>query len=153
MKTCFRCGLERPIEDFYRHSQMADGRLNKCKTCTRADVVANRAAKVEYYRNYDRERATLPHRMEAGRAYSITAAGRTSRRAANERYLRADPRKRVAHSAVSNAIRDGRLVKQACEVCGDLKAEAHHDDYSRPLEVRWLCGRDHAAHHRQLRCA
>lgn len=153
MKLCFKCKAERPIEDFYRHPQMADGRLNKCKACTRADAVANRAAKAEYYRAFDRERAVLPHRIEARRAYSATDAGRASRRIANDHYASDNPLKRVAHNAVSNAIRGGRLAKQACEVCGDWNAEAHHDDYSRPLEVRWLCGRDHKAHHKRLRCA
>jgi len=40
------------------------------------------------------------------------------------------------------------LERQPCEVCGARPAEAHHDDYSRPLEVRWLCKRHHAEHHR-----
>lgn len=37
------------------------------------------------------------------------------------------------------AIADGRLVRQPCERCSKLKVQAHHDDYSKPLEVRWLC--------------
>ena len=34
--------------------------------------------------------------------------------------------------------RRGKLIPQPCEVCGD-KAQKHHDDYSKPLQVRWLC--------------
>jgi len=44
------------------------------------------------------------------------------------------------------AIRDGNLVRQPCIECGDLKVEAHHPDYSKPLEVIWLC----RSHHRIL---
>jgi hypothetical protein len=53
---------------------------------------------------------------------------------------------------VSNAIRTGRLARQGCEVCGD-RAHAHHDDYSKPLDVRWLCSQHHTDHHRAMKHA
>lgn len=53
--------------------------------------------------------------------------------------------KRMAHEAVQAAIRSGRLVAQLCACCGE-PAEAHHADYSRPLDVVWLC----CSHHRTL---
>lgn len=53
-----------------------------------------------------------------------------------------------AHKVVGNAVKDGRLVKKPCECCGNEKAEAHHDDYSKPLDVRWLCRTCHKKHHR-----
>ena len=46
---------------------------------------------------------------------------------------------------VRNAIRDGKLIRQQCH-CG-AKAEAHHEDYSKPLEVEWLCTKHHKVHH------
>lgn len=45
------------------------------------------------------------------------------------------------------AIRDGILIKRPCEVCGAAQVDAHHDDYSRPLDVRWLCRSHHLRHH------
>jgi hypothetical protein len=36
-KTCFRCGVLQPLTEFYKHKGMADGHLNKCKTCTKGD--------------------------------------------------------------------------------------------------------------------
>lgn len=53
-----------------------------------------------------------------------------------------------AHTMVTKAIRDGRLTRQPCEVCGAGKVDAHHDDYDKPLEVRWLCRLHH--HHLHL---
>lgn len=44
-----------------------------------------------------------------------------------------------AHSLVYKAIKSGKIVKSHCEVCGEHNTEAHHDDYNKPLDVRWLC--------------
>lgn len=38
-------------------------------------------------------------------------------------------------------------VSQLCERCGVLRADRHHDDYDKPLEIRWLCRRCHRRHH------
>lgn len=50
------------------------------------------------------------------------------------------PDRHRAQLAVAVALRDGRLEKLPCEVCGAAESvEAHHDDLSAPLDVRWLC--------------
>lgn len=56
----------------------------------------------------------------------------------------------IAHHKVTQAIQSGRLVRQPCEVCGELEVEGHHDDYSRPLEVRWLCPSHHHLRHSEI---
>jgi ribosomal protein S27AE len=55
--------------------------------------------------------------------------------------------KEAARIAISRAISSGALVALACENCGAATTEAHHDDYNKPLEVRWLCKKCHASHH------
>jgi len=55
-------------------------------------------------------------------------------------------RRATARSAAKMAVRRGKLVPQPCEACG-ARAEMHHDDYSKPLDVRWLCTTHHRAHH------
>ena len=47
----------------------------------------------------------------------------------------------------------GVLIKKPCEKCGDPKAQGHHDDYSKPLDVRWLCAFHHREHHAKARAA
>jgi hypothetical protein len=63
-----------------------------------------------------------------------------------------NPSRRKAWRAVENAKRTNKLIPQPCEVCGKKKnIHAHHDDYSKPLKVKWLCLRHHVARHRELR--
>ncbi len=129
MKLCFKCNIEKEYGDFYRHTQMADGYLGKCKECTKKDVRVHRRDN-ESVREYDRRRAKFPHRK-------VNSA----------KWRRENPAKYSAQTAVGNAVRDGRLKKMPCDICGDLKVHAHHDDYSKPLDVRWLCPLHHARYH------
>ena len=144
-KTCFKCGKRRSLSMFYKHSKMAGGHLNKCKDCTKSDVKRNYRKNIEHYKEYERNRAMLPHRVEARSAYQQTENGKAAMLRATQKYRRDYPEKYRAHTAVSNAVRSGKMKRQPCEVCGD-KAHAHHDDYSKPLDVRWLC----AIHHNDL---
>lgn len=59
------------------------------------------------------------------------------------------PEKVAAHRAVQEAVRSGRLVRPStCGACGaSCQPHAHHEDYSQPLSVRWLCRSCHLAHH------
>ena len=44
-----------------------------------------------------------------------------------------------AHWKLNQAVRSGKIKKQPCEICKDTIVHAHHDDYTKPLDVRWLC--------------
>jgi len=145
-KVCRTCQIEVRVMDYYRQSNGSF--MLDCKPCWRAKVRANRAANAEHYREFDRQRTNLPHRVEARQAYTQTERGRETGNAAKRAYLDRNPVKRAAHNAVSNAIRDGKLIRQPCESCGNERAHAHHDDYSKPLDVRWLCTTHHAEWHK-----
>lgn len=62
-------------------------------------------------------------------------------------YKKYSPTRRRAMAIVARAFADGSLVRQPCENCGEAVAIAHHDDYSKPLTVRWLCWSCHQYHH------
>lgn len=129
-KTCFKCAQSKPLRDFYKHKQMADGHLNKCKECAKSDVKRHRNEHLDRIRAYDR--------------------GRGSRQTAeyNREYRARFPNKYRAHAMVNNHIRTGNLAKEPCEVCGsEIRTHAHHDDYSKPLNVRWLCPVHHSQWH------
>lgn len=149
MKTCNTCFLSLPLDDFYCHPKAADGRLGRCKSCHKGGMNALRRDNPEVYRERDRLRSDLPHRVAARRAYDKTIDP-DQKKQYIEDYKRAYPERRAAHIAVGNAVRDGRLIKRSCEVCDSSNTHAHHDDYSKPLDVRWLCAKCHGARHRAL---
>jgi hypothetical protein len=59
--------------------------------------------------------------------------------------------KENVRTQVYKAIKSGRLVRGSCEVAGcEITTEAHHNDYSKPFEVRWLCKQHHEdVHHKE----
>jgi hypothetical protein len=61
----------------------------------------------------------------------------------------AHPEKKRASSTLNNAIRAGKIKRGSCEVCGKLNAHGHHEDYTKPLVVRWLCSLHHRIEHRK----
>jgi len=132
MKVCFKCNVEKPLDGFYRHPRMRDGRLNKCKDCTKRDVRLYRRSNPAV-QEYDRNRAKLPHRRAM-----IAKASKRWRETNQEGYR--------AHCTLTNAVRDGKIERQPCEICGE-KAHAHHPDYRKPLDVVWLCPTHHARLH------
>jgi hypothetical protein len=84
-------------------------------------------------------RAANPDKVKAARQryYKRTKARQ------REKAKQADRAKVYARNQVNNAIKGGRLVRGPCEVCGKENTDAHHDDYDKPLEVRWLCPSHH----------
>jgi hypothetical protein len=52
-------------------------------------------------------------------------------------------------SYASTYLKRGKITREACKSCGEEKAEMHHPDYTKPLEVVWLCRRCHLRHHEE----
>lgn len=132
MKKCFKCGEVKDLSQFYKNKMMKDGHLNKCKSCARVDVQENRKKRIEYYREYDRKR------------------GNRQTKDYLDEYREKFPNKYKAHTMVNNAIRSGLLFREKCSECGsDQKTHAHHDDYLKPLNIRWLCPACHKEWHQK----
>ena len=151
-KKCFKCGEIKPLPAFYKHKQMADGRVNKCKDCNKADVRKNYRANIDHYKEYEKGRANLPHRVEARDRYAQTSDGKMAHSRGSQAWAKRNAIKKGASTMVGNAVRDGKLVKpDKCSKCGNTPARlhGHHDDYAFPLEVRWLCPGCHTKWHRE----
>lgn len=150
-KACRSCGLTKEISEYYKHSQMKDGHLNKCKDCQKQSTLNARLARPEYYKEYDKKRSMLDHRVQARKEYRKTKNGKLVVAKAHKKQRDLHPNKAIARFAVSNALRDGKLFKTCCHICGCEKVEAHHADYDRFLEVVWLCNKHHREAHNLLR--
>ena len=139
---CKSCERKIGADGFYPSNQ------SRCKECVKLSVRKNRAEKIDYYRLYDRQRyRNDPVRQEQARKCAASDAGVAARKRHADRG-RSSP-ERLARIAVGNAVRDGKITKgEACFFCGcGGKLHAHHHDYSKPLDVFWLCPACHGKLH------
>lgn len=149
-KTCKDCGAEKPIMEFYANRKMRDGRGSRCKECTRQRNREYREANPDKVRQWSaakRARDPEKHRENCRR---WAKKNREKRREMRRQWREENPEKYEAHLAVNNAILAGRLTRpKECSHCQkEARVEAHHEDYSKPLNVRWLCSYCHKAAHR-----
>jgi len=135
MKKCFVCSEEKDLSEFYSHRMMADGHLNKCKECCKNYAIKRRADCDET-------------RLSDIKRYRINPKRKNDIRKQAINWRIKYPEKYKAQTALNNAIRDKKLTRMACGVCGNEKSHAHHHDYSKPLDVMWLCARCHALQHK-----
>lgn len=128
---CPKCGAERHLVK----GGIFNGKVRfrpSCNSCERERIPTT---------NLERKRAlAAEYRKKAGGSAAY-----------NKRWKSRNQEKARAHKIVETRLRYGKLSKQPCERCGatDL-VHAHHDDYSKPLEVMWLCPLHHKERHREL---
>jgi transposase-like protein len=134
MKTCSCCKQLQPFSNFQQRKLSKDGLTASCKSCLKI-------------RDKNREN---DQRREKRRLYQKTENGKIAHKKAMQNYNHNYPLKYAAHIITRNYIRDKKLKQEyVCSVCNsDKKIEAHHDDYTKPLEVRWLCECCHKEWHR-----
>lgn len=101
---------------------------NVCKECAKAAAGARRDAKREEIRAYDRLRSRRPERYAMQLAHA-------------QAYGKRHPRRRVAYVQLCKAVKEGRIDKpDSCVVCRKKGTiQGHHDDYTRPYDVVWVC--------------
>lgn len=117
-KRCWSCKETKPIEMFHRDSYQKDGHNGMCKECRRIIV------------------RTQPHRKIWKKNHPEKA------REINAKYRLNNKEKLKAWLILRKAVKEGAISKEACRICGK-SAHAHHPDYSKPLEVIWLCQQHH----------
>lgn len=136
-KPCSRCKRWLSLLGFYRDSRLSSGYSSRCKQC---EYQGHLNYSHQYYRT-NRDRI-----LRQCAQYRQTPQGKRFARREDIRQRTLHPEKYQARYIANTAIQSGALKRLPCECCG-AKAEAHHDDYSKPLEVRWLCRLHHQQHH------
>ena len=133
-RACSKCKTFKPLAAFGKDKGTRDGLYSSCRECGRAQSLRYRYANLEKVQAKHRE-------------YLRANWGRTQENL--KRVKERSPEKVLARSRMNNAIRKGILARLPCEKCGDPKSQGHHDDYSKPLEVHWMCHRCHMQEHRR----
>lgn len=87
------------------------------------------------------DQANPEQHRERIRRWKNKEPGRKARQSKRHREL--NPDKTQARELLKAAVRKGWIIKQPCAICGALMVEAHHQDYSKPLEITWLCPPHH----------
>lgn len=155
IKVCKKCGRELPISEFYVHKQMGDGYLNFCKECVKSRVHKHREDNIERIREYDRNRHNSKERGKKQREALKNNIERYKKFSMQKKeWAKRNREKRIAHYKLKKAIDNGIILKpNICENCGKTNCiiEGHHFDYTKPLEVKWLCCECHGKEHRRYK--
>ena len=132
-KICSKCNLLKSTNEFY-----IDRRFNiffsRCKSCYNL--------KCSLYRKSKKGKKTYNKWVKSETGHNV-------RKKAMLKWRMGNPNHRKAVYFVKNAIRDGRLIRKPCEICGDISSEAHHNSYEKEdwLNVKWLCKKHHVQLH------
>jgi len=142
-KECYNCKCTKLMSEFNKNSSKKDGLCVWCRSCS------SEGNKKHHKQTYETN-CKNPEWIEKRRSYPVShvPTKEYSRKAA-AKYRLINRDKVKARLLTDYEIRAGRITRMPCEVCGDNITEAHHDDYSKPLDIRWLCKKHHAEHHRK----
>ena len=134
MKTCSICKKNKDVSEFRLSKQIKSGIDSFCRECDK--VISLKY----YYDNHEKALQRARERYQKNKKAKI--ADSTKRNKTN-------PLKTKARRDVNHAICRQKLNRLPCEVCGNKNSHAHHEDYSKPLEIRWLCQKHHSEVHRK----
>jgi len=165
MRICNRCGQEKPSSEFYSHPKTKDGLHPYCIVCMKKynreyykkhkkridkKVVNWRKENPDKVREWNRQyRERHPEEIRESRRKSQRKYGRNNKELLTERkreWRKENRDKNRARELLQYAIRKGMIIRpEICSECGKKKKwiDGHHEDYSKPLEVDWLCRRCH----------
>ncbi len=163
MKRCSKCLRDLSLDNFHLSRTKQYGRTNLCKSCVAQYSRDRRRKKGDVLRRAERNyaRANRDRRIAYGRKYNaehreeLRQKSRDYHRGNTQQWqkyakadARQDPVRLAAYTVLRKARRHGVINEMPCIRCGSmLNLHAHHEDYSKPLEVEWLCASCHRRRH------
>ena len=153
-KKCLKCKENKDIKDFYKGSTYKGTQyyLSYCKKCS---LLFNKKWRKD---NPEKVKAARERWIKKNPDWRIQKRKKDiiskrkyrkdnpEMRYGKKNWTEEDHKKWLVNLRVFQALKSGKLKKEPCEVCGNEKVHAHHDDYFNPLIVKWLC----PLHHKQL---
>jgi len=149
---CVTCKEDVDVSKFHKNRSTKSGYQHQCKDC-RMPSKNNK----EYQRRYAaKNREEIREKKEQWRKdnRSLIAQYRVSNRENAKlgfvKWKKNNAHKLKAQGALNRALKKGYVEKSPCYICDDPKSQGHHEDYSKPLEVVWLCAKHHKRRHVEL---
>ena len=136
-KICSKCRSSKPLSQFVKDRRKPSGHASKCLDCKR--VSDREFARTYYEINRDDE-------LQRSKEYRGSHPGY-----AKIYYeVKKGTQKQLARTALQLAVRQGHIDKpKSCQECGTrCNPHGHHEDYTKPLSVMWLCTKCHGMKHR-----
>lgn len=138
-KICSRCKKERKLTDFTKCKANKDGLDFYCKDCKKQysiEYLATKNGKIKHKRSSKIYIKNNPGKLKI---YNKKAKAKGK------------PIWQNAHKILFNALKNKIILKQPCLVCGNKNVHGHHEDYTKPLDVIWLCHKHHFQLHKSMR--
>jgi len=175
-KQCTGCGFEKSFDAFGKHKKGKFGLNEKCKICvsirsknsvrSKESIEKNKKYKAtwqkknrnvlnerlrdRYRKNFEESRLYAKFRQQK---YRQTKKGKMSKRKYDEEYNSKYKERIKARHKFKYAICKKKLIRpNICDICKKTcKPYGHHEDYSKPLEVIWMCPKCHFYYHNSHR--
>jgi hypothetical protein len=153
-KLCTKKYYQENKEKFYKsNKKWKESNPEKVKELADAyrlrDIERYRRNKTKYYITHTKSERKRSLEYQRNLKISSPEELKEIKRKATENWCNRNPEKVKAHTIFHKAIREGLLVRLPCIVCNNSESCGHHEDYSKPLEVTWLCHKHHMELHRK----
>lgn len=148
MKTCIKCSQTKQLSDYYKYNQRYYS--SYCKECQNSYVKNNPHTPTRQRARSNNDISVLSAIRLSDREYQRRRRAQNPQWKARQtlEYYHKNKEKIKAHRLIHKQLMTGQMKKLPCQICNaSTHIQGHHPDYSKPLEVVWLCPSHHKLEH------